>query len=142
MESCVHMHALANVKHQSNEVQILYTGYLLDSIISPDANESWLAHYNVTKMRSKVLQNDIWAVLKILPMASFYRQFCKQIGDGYQASFRQASKDHANICFPTGKIGSNCCSDNAGLPSLAMNFCTVICFAVRLLSTMTWLIFV
>ncbi len=92
MESCVHMHALANVKRQSSEVQILYTGYLLDSIISPDANESWLARYS-DQDAENVLRNDIHAVFKNIAYPDLFTDsFVKQIEDGYQASFRQASE--------------------------------------------------
>lgn len=52
MESCVHMHALAHAQRQSKDVSVLYTGYLLDSLLSadsfhsPDIMYEWLAAFD------------------------------------------------------------------------------------------------
>lgn len=90
MESCVHMHALANVSAQAKDVKILYTGYILDSIISPDANETWLAHYNDNDAAS-ILYGDIRAGFRNAELSTIFSDsFWQKTEPAYKASFHEA----------------------------------------------------
>jgi len=58
MESCIHIHALANLKDQAKHVRLLYSGYLMDSLISPDATRNWFANYDDDTVRG-ILFDDL-----------------------------------------------------------------------------------
>lgn len=58
MESCIHVHAFANLSDQARQVRVLYTGYLIDSLISPDAVPNWFATYDDETVR-KILFSDL-----------------------------------------------------------------------------------
>ncbi|MFN8445499.1 MAG: asparagine synthase-related protein [Caldilineaceae bacterium] len=90
MESAVHMHALANVKQQAEQVKIIYTGYILDSIISPDATEDWVAHYSDDDS-AKLLYQDIRASFRQKELSTLFTDhFWQQTQESYQANFREA----------------------------------------------------
>lgn len=58
LESCVHMHALANVESQSNSVNILYSGFYIDSLTNPKLKREWWANYNFDTA-SQILFNEL-----------------------------------------------------------------------------------
>lgn len=94
MESAVHMHALANVKDQSEQVKMIYTGYILDSIISPDASEDWVAHYS----------DDDSATLLYRDIRACFRQ--EKLGDIFTDSFWQQTRESYDASFHTAMEGS------------------------------------
>lgn len=63
MESCIHMHSMANLGFQAEQVQVLYTGFLMDYLISPIIQREWLGTFDRETMR-KLLFDDINTMFK------------------------------------------------------------------------------
>jgi len=42
MDSCIHIHSVANIAQQAREVDLLYTGFYVDSITNPAGTREWL----------------------------------------------------------------------------------------------------
>lgn len=58
LESCVHMHALANLEFQSSQVQMLYTGFLIDYLINSAVQREWLATFDRNTV-NRIIFDDI-----------------------------------------------------------------------------------
>ncbi|MFV2045721.1 MAG: asparagine synthase-related protein, partial [Anaerolineales bacterium] len=93
MESCVHMHALAHVNTQAKHVDIIYTGYLVDSLISPTLQREWLAKYD-DDVAYKLLYDDINILfLNKNKDALFTEDFQKHIDADPYESFRSVASE-------------------------------------------------
>jgi asparagine synthase (glutamine-hydrolysing) len=93
MQSLVHMHALAHIATQAQHVKILYTGYMLDSIITPDSGPHWLAHYN-DQESMELLHSDIKVGLRRCRYEDFFTEsFWHQAKCGLEQSFWQAAEE-------------------------------------------------
>ena len=46
MDSCIHLHSLANIATQAAQVDFLYTGYYIDSITDSDGTREWLVRFD------------------------------------------------------------------------------------------------
>ena len=93
MESCVHMHALANVDAQAKHADIIYTGYLADSLISPVIQREWLAKYD-DDVAYKLLYDDINVLfLNKNKDELFAEDFQKQIDADSYESFRSVASE-------------------------------------------------
>lgn len=51
MSNCVHFHAMTIVQQQTSEVDLLYTGYLGDTILSSEAPMEWILPYDLKLTR-------------------------------------------------------------------------------------------
>jgi asparagine synthetase B (glutamine-hydrolysing) len=46
MDSCIHIHSLANLNTQAQEVDLLFTGYYSDALADTDAQREWFAQFD------------------------------------------------------------------------------------------------
>jgi asparagine synthase (glutamine-hydrolysing) len=46
MDSCIHIHTLANINAQASQVDFLYTGYYMDSIANSHSMREWLVPFD------------------------------------------------------------------------------------------------
>jgi asparagine synthase (glutamine-hydrolysing) len=46
LESSVYIHAMAQIERQSKEVDVVYSGFLIDSLINQDIKREWWANYS------------------------------------------------------------------------------------------------
>ena len=90
MDSSIHIHSLANITAQAQEVDLLYTGYYSDSITDSDGTREWLVRFDdETSLRlhyeymHKLFPND--------PDPAIYTpEFLAETQEGFEAAFRQA----------------------------------------------------
>ena len=90
MDSSIHIHSLANITAQAQEVDLLYTGYYSDSITDSDGTREWLVRFDdETSLRlhykylHKVFPND--------PDPTIYTpEFLAATQEEFEAAFRQA----------------------------------------------------
>lgn len=93
MESCVHMHALARLDGEADEVGVMYTGYLMDSLISPDADREWVAHYDDASAL-RILHADIRQLFKQAPQEEIFTdRFLHATDEGLHASFARVAEE-------------------------------------------------
>jgi asparagine synthase (glutamine-hydrolysing) len=86
MESCVHMHALANLDAQARQVRVLYTGHLADFLISPELKREWLAPYDDTTAHQFIF-DDINVLFRDQDQSKLYT---KNFRDQVEAEFDDA----------------------------------------------------
>jgi len=94
MGSIVHMHALANLKIQARQVQVLYTGFLADYLINPEIRREWLANYD-DETTGKFIYEDINILFRDtnwddLYTKSFQSQFSKEFNFDFRARVAEA----------------------------------------------------
>lgn len=95
LESCIHVHALANLDDQARQVRILYTGYLIDSLISPDAIRNWIATYGEGTVR-EILFSDLNKeyLFQYSERKDFFtRKFLQSIDISFDESFHKVLID-------------------------------------------------
>jgi asparagine synthase (glutamine-hydrolysing) len=99
MESCVHVHALANLPDQAEYVEVLYTGYLMDSLMSPDVTQDWIAKYDDDTVR-RILFADlnkdylfVYAEQKSLFTSGVYNQVKDELDGSFQKVLDGAKAD-------------------------------------------------
>jgi asparagine synthase (glutamine-hydrolysing) len=92
MESCIHIHALANLKSQAKHVQILYSGYLIDSLLGAiNASRNWFGNYDENTIR-KVIFDDLnkdYLFAYSEHNKLFTKEFHNQISDEFVDSFNK-----------------------------------------------------
>jgi len=99
LESCYHMHALANLKDQAKQVRLLYTGFLIDFLISPDIERVWLANYDDNTVREFIF-NDINVLFKSTNKEDlFTKNFLHLIDGDFEQDFnnRIAESKSSNL---------------------------------------------
>ncbi len=90
MDSSIHIHSLANITAQAQEVDLLYTGFYSDSITDSDGTREWLVRFDdETSLRlhyeymHKIFPND--------PDSAIYTpEFLAATQEEFKAAFRQA----------------------------------------------------
>ena len=90
MDSSIHIHTLANITAQAQEVDLLYTGFYSDSITDSDGTREWLVRFDdETSLRlhyeymHKLFPND--------PDSAIYTpEFLAETQEEFEAAFRQA----------------------------------------------------
>jgi asparagine synthetase B (glutamine-hydrolysing) len=91
MDSCIHIHTLANLDAQAREVDVLYTGYYIDSITDSDGTREWLVRFDddtslqlLYAYMHRIFPHDP-------PEAVFTPEFLAATGDEFASSFRQTA---------------------------------------------------
>ncbi len=90
MASSIHMHSLANIATQAQQVDLLYTGYYIDSITDSDGTREWLVRFDDdTSLRlhyeymHKIFPHDADAAI-------YTPEFLAATHEEFGAAFRQA----------------------------------------------------
>lgn len=90
MDSSIHIHSLANITTQAQQVDLLYTGYYIDAIADSDSTREWLVRFDDdTSMRlhfdhmHKVFASES-------DPAIYTPEFLAATHEEFNAAFRQA----------------------------------------------------
>jgi asparagine synthase (glutamine-hydrolysing) len=89
MDSCIHIHSVANVDRQASEVDFLYTGFYVDSITNPAGTREWLVRID----DDTALNLHYEYMHRLFPRDPaeeiFTPEFLGATRDEFDASFRQ-----------------------------------------------------
>jgi len=88
MESSVHMHALANVKAQARQVQILYTGFFADYLISPELRREWLSNYDKETAKQLIFDDINFLFRKTSKDDIYTKDFQRQFSIDFEGDFQ------------------------------------------------------
>jgi hypothetical protein len=91
MDSCIHIHTLANLNTQAPLVDLLYTGYYIDSITDSDGTREWLVRFDDETSLGLLYDYMHRIFAQDRPDTIFTPEFLAATGDEFTASFRQAA---------------------------------------------------
>lgn len=94
MDSCIHIHSVANIDQQAREVDFLYTGFYVDSITNPAGTREWLVHVD----DDTALRQHYEYMHRLFPQERdediYTPEFIKATREEFDASFRETVMEY------------------------------------------------